>query len=71
MNKKNNKKGLLIFLTIIASLVALFGYFYIPLLTIIGVAFPSKDILWVLSIIPTIFTFQIPLILCIMALREK
>ncbi|MGN1223082.1 MAG: hypothetical protein ACI4T1_03015 [Christensenellales bacterium] len=65
------KKELLIVLTVISSFIAIFGYFYIPILSALGVNFPARNLIWALSILPTVIIFQLPLIFCIIGLTKK
>jgi len=58
MNKK------LVF-TIISLVLALFGIFHIPILSLCGVKFPSRNMLWGLSILPTVVLFCLPFIYCL------
>lgn len=65
LNKLKNKTPLLIFFTILSVLLFIFGLFHIPILSLMGVNFPERNILWGLSIIPTVIVSAIPLIACI------
>ena len=65
------KKNILIALTIISIIIAIFGYFYIPILSLFGVKFPERNILWGISIIPTVILLNIPLFICIHFLRKN
>ena len=64
------KKSIIIILTVISTFLAVFGYLYIPILSAFGVNFPARNILWALSIIPTVMIFQVPLIFCIIKLKK-
>lgn len=65
------KKNILIALTIISIIIAIFGYFYIPILSLFSVKFPERNILWGISIIPTVILLNIPLFICIHFLRKN
>ncbi len=65
------KKRVLIILTILAIILAVFGYFHIPILSALGVQFPERNIIWALSILPTVILCNIPLIVCIVFLRKE
>ncbi len=58
------KKTLLVILTILSVLLFIFGLFHIPILSSFGVEFPARNVLWGLSIIPTVIVSAIPLIIC-------
>lgn len=58
------KKTLLIIFTILSVLLFIFGLFHIPILSSLGVEFPARNVLWGLSIIPTVIVSAIPLIIC-------
>lgn len=59
------KKWVLIILTIISFCVMLFAFFYIPILTACGVKFPERNLLWGLSIIPTVVVGSLPFCFCV------
>ena len=65
------KKRVLIILTILAIILAVFGYFHIPILSALGVQFPERNIIWALSILPTVILCNVPLIVCIVFLRKE
>ena len=63
-SKKRTKRGLLIFFTILSTLLFIFGLLHIPILSLLGVKFPERNFLWGLSIIPTVIVSAVPLIVC-------
>lgn len=65
------KKSTLIVLTILSSLLAIFGYFHIPILGTLGVdLFPNRSFVWLLFLFPFVIFCNIPLVLCIMKFRN-
>lgn len=65
------KKSTLIVLTILSSLLAIFGYFHIPILGALGVdLFPNRSFVWLLFLFPFVIFCNIPLVFCIMKFRD-
>ena len=65
MNKK------LVIFTIISLVLAIFGIFHIPLLSLMGLQFPERNMLWGLSILPTVVLFCIPFIYCLTQWKKR
>ena len=69
--EKIMKKSTLIVLTILSSLLAIFGYFHIPILGALGVdLFPNRSFVWLLFLFPFVIFCNIPLVFCIMKFRH-
>lgn len=65
------KKSTLIVLTILSSLLAIFGYFHIPIFGALGIdLFPNRSFVWLLFLFPFVIFCNIPLVLCIMKFRH-
>lgn len=65
------KKSTLIFLTILSSILAVFGYFHIPILGALGIdLFPNRSPLYLLFLFPVVILCNVPLVLCIIALTR-
>lgn len=65
------KKSTLIFLTILSSILAVFGYFHIPILGAFGIdLFPNRSPLYLLFLFPVVILCNVPLVLCIFALTK-
>lgn len=65
------KKSTLIILTILSSILAVFGYFHVPILGAFGInLFPNRSPLYLLFLFPVVILCNIPLVLCIIALTK-
>lgn len=64
-------KPWLIVMTIISFILCVFGMFYIPILSSCGVQFPERNLIWGLSIIPTVIVAAIPFLYCLFALLRR
>ena len=58
-------------LTILSFCLMIFGFFYIPILTVCGVEFPARNFLWALTILPTVVAFSLPFVFCVNAFIKK
>lgn len=66
------KKSTLIFLTVLATALAVFGYFHIPILSAFGVDFfPNRSPLYLLFLFPVVILCNVPLVICVIALRKS